>query len=90
MAIVQIGNYYAEWDPSCVPDKPGVGRIVLRSAAKLTELYWLTNLNVDDFRNLLLLLQNEKPLFWDTNAECLRTAHPQTHNAEPVGEQEGH
>jgi hypothetical protein len=90
MAVVQIGAYYAEWSPSCVADKSGVGRVVLRCATKLTELYWLTNLNADDFRNTLMMLQTEKPLYWDTHAECLRTAHPQTHDAEPVGEQEGH
>ena len=90
MAVVTIGNYYAEWVPSGRPDKAGVGKIVLRSATRLTDLFWLTNLNPEDFRNLLTLLQTEKPVFWDTHAECLRTAHPQTHDAEPVGEQEGH
>lgn len=90
MAVVTIGNYYAEWVPSGRPDKPGVGKIVLRSAMRLSDLYWLTNLHAEDFRNLLTLLQTEKPLFWDTHAECLRTAHPQTRDAEPVGEQEGH
>jgi hypothetical protein len=89
MAVVQINNYYAEWIPSGSPDKPGVGRIILRSATRITDLHWLTNLHPDDFRNLLTLLQTEKPLYWDTHAECLRTAHPQSLDAEPVGEQEG-
>jgi hypothetical protein len=88
--VVSIGNYYAEWVPSGRSDKPGVGKIVLRSALRLTELYWLTNLSADDFRNLLTMLQTEKPLYWDTAGGCLRTAHPQTADAEPVGEQEGH
>lgn len=89
MAVITIGNYYAEWVPSCRPDKPGVGRIILRSASRLTDLYWLTNLSVDDFRVLLKMLQTEKPIYWDTQAECLRTAHPQSHDAESIGEQEG-
>jgi hypothetical protein len=88
VAIVTIGNYYAEWVPSGSPDRPGTGRIVLRSALHLTDLFWLTNLNSDDFRNLLHLLQTEKPLYWDTEVRRLRTAHPQSHDAEPVGEQE--
>jgi hypothetical protein len=29
-------------------------------------------------------------VYWDTHANCLRTAHPQSHDAEPVGEEEGH
>lgn len=89
MAVVTIGNYYAEWVPSGQPDKPGVGRIILRSAQRLTDLYWLANLNVEDFQVLLNLLQTEKPVYWDTHAECLRTAHPQSHDAEPIGEREG-
>jgi len=88
MAVVMISNYYAEWIPSGSADKPGVGRIVLRSAEQLTDLYWLNNLHLEDYRNILVLLQTEKPLYWDTHAECLRTAHPQSHDAEPVGEQE--
>jgi hypothetical protein len=90
MAVVTIGNYFAEWIPSGTPDKPGLGRIILRSATHLTDLYWIQNLHPEDFRNLLLLLQTEKPIYWDTNADCLRTAHPQSMDAEPVGEQEGH
>ena len=88
MAVVLISNYFAEWVPSSSPDKAGVGRIVLRSAKQLTDLYWLTNLHPEDFRNLLHLLQTEKPVYWDTKSECLRTAHPQSHDAEHVGEQE--
>ena len=88
MAVVTIGNYFAEWIPSDNPDKPGVGRIVLRSATRFTDLYWLTNLHPEDFRILLHLLQTEKPLYWDSHGNCLRTAHPQSHDAEPVGEQE--
>ncbi len=88
MAVVTIGNYYAEWVPSGRPDKCGVGKIVLRNALRLTDLYWLSNLDGEDFRNLLHLLQTEKPVYWDTEAGCLRTAHPQSHDAEPVGEQE--
>lgn len=90
MAVVAIGNYYAEWAPSGGPGERSAGKIVLRGARSLTELYWLTNLGSDDFRNLLTLLQTESPIFWDTEARCLRTAHPQTVDAEPVGEQEGH
>ncbi|HKK14659.1 MAG TPA: hypothetical protein VKA14_08360 [Gammaproteobacteria bacterium] len=86
MSIVTIGNYYAEWTPSGRPDKPGVGKIVLRSAAHFTDLYWLTNLNAGDYRILLAMLQSEKPLYWDIRANCLRTAHPQSLDAEPVGE----
>jgi hypothetical protein len=89
MAVVNIGNYYAEWMPSGEVNKPGCGRIILRSATRLTELFRLTNLNSDDFRNLLQLLQTEKPVYWDSEAGWLRTAHPQTNDAEPVGEQEG-
>lgn len=88
MAVVTIGNYYAEWVPSGRPDKPGVGKLVLRNALHLSDLYWISNLNGEDFRNLLHLLQTEKPVYWDTQADCLRTAHPQSHDAEPVGEQE--
>jgi hypothetical protein len=91
MAVVAIGNYYAEWEPVGVGsrEKCGVGKIVLRSATHLSELYWLTNLGPDDFRILLTLLQTEKPIYWDTEVGHLRTAHPQTADAEPVGEQEG-
>jgi len=89
MAVVLISNYFAEWIPSGSPNKPGIGRIVLRSAQQLTDLYWLTNLHSEDYRNPLILLQTEKPVYWDTKAECLRTTHPQSHDAEPVGEQEG-
>ena len=89
MAVVNISNYYAEWMPSGSPHKPGCGRIILRSAMSLTELFRLTNLSSDDYRNLLHLLQTEKPVYWDSEAGWLRTAHPQTHDAEPVGEQEG-
>ena len=49
----------------------------------------LTNLGSEDYRNLLHMLQTEKPVFWDSEAGWLRTAHPQMHDAEPVGEQEG-
>jgi hypothetical protein len=31
MAVVNIGNYYAEWMPSGRRDVPGVGRIILRT-----------------------------------------------------------
>jgi hypothetical protein len=89
MSVVMISNYFAEWIPSGTPEKPGVGRIVLRNAKRLTDLYWLTNLHPEDYRILLTMLQTERPLYWDTSACCLRTAHPQTHDAEPVGEQEG-
>ena len=89
MAVVTISNYYAEWVPSDSPDKPGCGRVILRNALQLTDLYYVKNLHSDDFRNLLTLLQTEKPIYWDTNGNCLRTAHPQSHDAEPVGEQEG-
>ncbi|HJX19156.1 MAG TPA: hypothetical protein VJ437_13325 [Acidiferrobacterales bacterium] len=90
MAVITIGNYYAEWMPSGSADKPGCGRMVLRSATHLTELYFLNGLSPEDFRNLLHLLQTEKPLYWDSDKYVLRTAHPQSHDAEPVGEQEGH
>jgi len=89
MPVVQISNYYAEWMPSGHPDRPGVGRIILRNAKHLTELYRLTNLHADDYRNLLHMLQTEKPVYWDTEAGWLRTAHPQSHDAELVGNQEG-
>ncbi|KPK40525.1 MAG: hypothetical protein AMJ69_02055 [Gammaproteobacteria bacterium SG8_47] len=89
MSVIQVNNYYAEWIPSGIPDKPGTGRIVVRGARTLTELHWLTNLNADDFRVLLHLLQTEKPLYWDSNVNSLRTSHPQSLDAEPVGEQEG-
>jgi hypothetical protein len=88
MAVVNIGHYYAEWMPSGSPDKAGCGRIILRSATRLTELFRLTNLSSEDYRNLLHMLQTEKPVFWDSEAGWLRTAHPQMHDAEPVGEQE--
>jgi hypothetical protein len=89
MAVVQISNYYAEWMPSGSHEKPGVGRLILRSALRLTDLYHLSNLSHEDYRVLLHMLQTEKPIFLDTEAGWLRTAHPQTHDAEPVGEQEG-
>ena len=88
MAVVQISNYYAEWMPSGSHDKSGVGRLILRSALRFTDLYHLSDLNHEDFRVLLHMLQTEKPIFLDTEAGWLRTAHPQTHDAEPVGEQE--
>jgi hypothetical protein len=88
MAVVQISNYYAEWMPSGSHDKPGVGRLILRSALRLTDLYHLSDLNHADFRILLHMLQTEKPVYLDTEAGWLRTAHPQTHDAEPVGELE--
>ena len=84
MSVILISNYYAEWIPANSPDKPGVGRI------HLSELIWLTNLHSDDFRNLLHLLQTEKPIYWDKHGDCLRTSHPQSLDAEPVGDQEGH
>jgi hypothetical protein len=89
MAVVNIGHYYAEWMPSGSPDKSGRGRIILRSATRLTELFRLTNLGSEDYRNVLHMLQTEKPVFWDSEAGWLRTAHPQMHDAEPVGGQEG-
>lgn len=89
MAVINIGNYYAEWMPSGTRDQPGCGRLILRSATHLTELFYLSNLHADDYRNLLHLLQTERPVFWDTDARWLRTAHPQMHDAEPVGDQEG-
>lgn len=88
MAVITVGNYYAEWMPSGQSGAPGCGRLVLRAAARLTELYFLNGLHPDDFRNLLHLLQTEKPLYWDSEKFVLRTAHPQSHDAEPVGEQE--
>jgi len=88
MAVVTISNYFAEWIPSGTSERCGVGRIVLRGAQHLTELYWLNNLHAEDFRILLHMLQTERPLYWDTQADCLRTAHPQSLDAEPVGEQE--
>jgi hypothetical protein len=90
MAVVTIGSYYAEWMPSGKPSEPGCGRIVLRSAVHFSELYFLNALHPDDFRTLLNLLQSEKPLYWDSDKLVLRTAHPQSHDAEPVGEQEAH
>ena len=90
MAVITIGNYYAEWMPSGNAEKAGCGRIVLRSATQLTALYFLNGLSPEDFRNLLHLLQTEKPLYWDSDKYVLRTAHPQSHDAEPVGDQEGH
>jgi len=50
----------------------------------------LTNLGLEDYRNLLHMLQTEKPVFRDSEAGWLRTAHPQMHDAEPVGDQEVH
>jgi hypothetical protein len=88
MAVIAIGNYYAEWMPSGKPGEPGCGRLVLRSATQFSDLYFLGGLHPEDFRNLLLLLQSEKPLYWDSDRSVLRTAHPQSHDAEPVGEQE--
>jgi hypothetical protein len=88
MAVITIGNYYAEWMPSGKAGEPGCGRIGLRSATHFTELYFLDGLHPDDFRNLLHLLQTEKPVYWDTDKYVLRTAHPQSHDAEPVGELE--
>lgn len=73
-----LSNYYAEWIPSDSPDKPGCGRIILCNALWLTDLYYVKNLHSGDFRNLLTLLQTEKPIYWDTNGNCLRTAHPQS------------
>jgi len=90
MAIITIGNYYAEWMPSGSADKPGCGRIVLRNATHFTDLHFLSGLHPEDFRVLLQLLQTEKPVYWDSEKYVLRTAHPQSHDAEPVGEQEGH
>ncbi len=89
MAVVQISNYYAEWMPSGSHDKAGTGRLILRSALRLTDLYHLSDLNHEDYRVLLHMLQTEKPIYLDTEAGWLRTAHPQTHDAEPVGEREG-
>jgi hypothetical protein len=45
---------------------------------------------LEDYRNLLHMLQTEKPVFRDSEAGWLRTAHPQMHDAEPVGDQEVH
>jgi hypothetical protein len=88
MAVITIGNYYAEWVLPGDKEDVGCGRIILRSAHQLTDLYYLKNLAAEDFNILLKMLQTEKPIFWDTHANCLRTAHPQSHDAEPVGEQE--
>ena len=44
----------------------GRGRIILRSATHLTELFRLTNLGSEDYRNLLHMLQTENPVFWDS------------------------
>lgn len=89
MAVINIGYYYVEWKPSGSPDKAGTGRIILRSATRRTDLFELAGLGPEDYRNLLHMLQTEKPVFWDTEAGWLRTSHPQVHDAEPVGEQEG-
>ena len=88
MAVITIGNYYAEWMQANKGEKVGCGRIILRSAHNLTELYYLKNLSAEDFQIMLNLLQTEKPIYWDTHASFLRTAHPQSHDAEPVGEEE--
>ena len=88
MAVITIGNYYAEWALPANDDEVGRGKIILRSAHQLTDLYYLKNLAAEDFRILLKMLQTEKPIYWDTHGNCLRTAHPQSHDAEPVGEQE--
>ena len=90
MAVITIGNYYAEWVVPTDRDKTGCGRLILRSAHTLTELYYIKNLPPEDFRIMLHLLQTEKPVYWDTHGNCLRTAHPQSHDAEPVGEEESH
>ncbi len=89
MAVITIGNYYAEWALPTRDETLGGGRIILRSAHNITELFYLKNLSPEDYRNSLHLLQTEKPVYWDTHANCLRTAHPQSHDAEPVGEEEG-
>ncbi|MCK7471136.1 MAG: hypothetical protein MZU95_10420 [Desulfomicrobium escambiense] len=51
---------------------------------------FLNGLSAPDFRNLLHMLQTEKPVYWDNDRFVLRTAHPQSHDAEPVGDQEAH
>jgi hypothetical protein len=89
MAIVTIGNSYAEWVPSGAPDKPGCGRLILRSATCLIDLYHLRTLHPEDYRNLLLLPQTEKPVYWGSEHGLLHTAHPQSHDAEQRGKQEG-
>ena len=90
MAVVTIGNYYAEWQPSGNMENAGRGRIILRSATRLSDLYFLNGLSAAAFRNLLHMLQTEKPVYWDNDRFVLRTAHPQSHDAEPVGDQEAH
>ena len=82
--MVCIARFFACWRPAAAAlTSP------LRSAKNLTDLYWLNNLHAEDFRMVLHLLQTEKPVFWDTSADCIRTAHPQSLDAEPVGDQEG-
>ena len=89
MAVVNIGRCYAEWMPSGSPDQPGRGRIFLPSATRLTRLFRLINLGSEDYPNLLHTLQTEEPVCRDSEADWLRTAHPQLHDAEPVGGQKG-
>lgn len=85
MPVIEISNYYAEWKPSGNAKSAGVGKIILKNAVNASDLYYLNNLGVDDFRNTLQLLQTEKPIFWESEVKYLRTAHMYSPVAEPVG-----
>lgn len=85
MPVIEINKYYAEWRPSGSTKRSGVGRIILKGDTKNSDLYYLNNLSADDFRTTLQLLQTEKPVFWESQAEYLRTAHMESSGAERVG-----
>jgi hypothetical protein len=88
MPVIQISNYYAQWKPTGSSNSTGTGRIILRNAANFGDIHYINDLSADDFRNLLTLLQTEKPIFWEAAGKYLRTAHFQSAGAEPVGEEE--
>ncbi|HEX7239957.1 MAG TPA: hypothetical protein VF263_06800 [Longimicrobiaceae bacterium] len=88
MAVVSVGVYQALWNPSGDTARTGSGTLILRDAGS-GDLHRIENLGAQDFQVMLGMLQNERPLFWDTDARHLRTSHAQSAGAEPVGEQEG-
>ncbi len=76
MANILVASYYSRWDL-----KEHKGRIAMYdSGNQLIENHMFSN--PAEFQAVVSMLRNEKPLWYDTEAQHLRTG------SEPVGEGE--
>ena len=80
MALIQVARYYSRWDL----DNHN-GRIAIYDVGN-NELDNRVYSDRQEFRLIVDLLRNEKPLWFDTTAKHLRTGFGST--GEPVGEEE--